>query len=103
MLAALCLSNFQSDLEALQLQPMLPGVVDLLVLFPAVCKLFHMFLSQLEVAMATPRIVVTSIVDTKLPAKVMDNHTLLMARFLNNSQLFPCITVALQPLVAMEV
>lgn len=103
MLAALCSSNFQSDLEVLQLQPTLLEVGVLRALSQAACRSFHMFLNQLGVAMATLRIVVISIVDIKLRAKAMVNHTPLMVRYLNNNQLFPCTMGVLQLLVAMEV
>jgi hypothetical protein len=85
-------NNSQKDLEAQPHLLMLHGVVVLLELFLAACKLCHMFLSQLVVIMATQIIsAVTTAVLTILLLKSMAN---LMDTRLNHRLLYQCTTGA---------
>lgn len=103
MLVALSSSSFPSDLVAQQLQPMLLGVEAQLELFPAACRLCHMFPNQLVETMViqiTADMIAAAL--TKPPATDIASHTLpkVKPRSPNHPNL--CTTVDHLPLEAME-
>jgi hypothetical protein len=102
-LVALCSSSSQNDLVVPQPLLMLPEVAVRQVLFPVVCRLSHMFHSQLEEIMAIQIIVVVLTMATIHQAKLMVSHTLLMVKSRNNNQQYQCTMAGRPQLEDMEV
>lgn len=103
MLAARYLNSSQSDSVVPQPLLMLPEVAVRQVLFPVVCRLSHMFHSQLEETTVIQIIAVVLITVIIHQVKLMVSHTLPMVKSRNNSQQYPCIMVARRQLEDMEV
>jgi hypothetical protein len=93
-------SSFRRDLEVLRHLHMLLEAVVQQALFQEACRLYHMFLNQLEATMVTPIITAVSIVATTLQETPTVNHTL-NHKLLISSQRCQCIMVDHLQLEAM--
>ena len=102
MLAARFLSSSLKDLEAQRHQLMHLEAVDRLVLFLAVCKLYHMSLNLLAETMDIPITTVGSTEAIILLVTLMANH-ILKVNLLSNNLRCQCTMEVHRPLEATEV